>query len=381
MKTTLLYIILPLAIVWSFGCSTGKKAFERGDYEDAVYAALNRLQQAPDNKKARQTIISGYPMFIRYMEGRVRTIQMTDAPLKWEEIFSIYSKMNGVYDELLRTPAAIPLIPNAKSYQSEWTSARRQVLAVRYALGEELLATGDRNAAIEAVEHFERVLHLDSRYRNANNLLAESHETATLYVTIAPSPIQTEYFQAPHTFFEKEVEQFLANHANNRFLKVIPYNVFERTKVDVDHIVKMSFDDFIIGQAYVKETVKECIKDSVLVGTHELKDTTIHTYQKAKATIHHFSKEISSSGRLSLEVIDAVTNLPLASRKFPGTNVLYDEWGYIKGDDRALTEEDWELVAKYEPAPDPDPHTLFLELGKPIFREVSQYLKTLYRRI
>ncbi len=371
-------LILPLCLIF-ISCQSGKKAYQKGNYQEAIYQALKRLKQSPDHEKSQQTVKVAYSTYIDYMENRIKNQAMMKDPLRWETIMSWYKQMDRIYEEIQRTPAAHSILGNARSYRPEWLKAREEVIAVRYELGKTALAQGEREAAIQAVDHFDRVLSLDQQYRDAQNLKNRAIEEATIYVMIAPSPIHTKYFQATHRFFEEEVEKHLLSRSPSPYVQFVPFKYNQSGKADVDHIIKMSFDDFVIGQAYVKESVKERVKDSVLVGTHQLADTTVHTYNTVKAELHLFQKEISSAGVLNLEVFDNYSNQLVTTQRFPASNIFYDEWGFYKGDKRALSKTDLETIGKGKPSPEPDPQTLFLELTRPVFNDVNQYLKRFYR--
>ena len=44
------------------GCTTGKNAFDKGNYETAVDRAVKRLQANPNNQKAQNVFIDGYDL-------------------------------------------------------------------------------------------------------------------------------------------------------------------------------------------------------------------------------------------------------------------------------------------------------------------------------
>src|SRR5665647_3809088 len=52
-------------------CSSGKKAFERGDYFNATLQAVNRLRSNPNSEKALQAVKDSYPMSITYFQGKI----------------------------------------------------------------------------------------------------------------------------------------------------------------------------------------------------------------------------------------------------------------------------------------------------------------------
>jgi hypothetical protein len=52
--------LLLVSILFVLGCSTGKKALEQGNYDQAVNQAVSRLQSNGDSKKAKSTLKQAY---------------------------------------------------------------------------------------------------------------------------------------------------------------------------------------------------------------------------------------------------------------------------------------------------------------------------------
>jgi hypothetical protein len=59
--------------------------------------------------------------------------------------------------------------------------------------------------------------------------------------------------------------------------------------------------------------------------------------------------------------------------------VWFTEWGSFNGDERALSKDQLALCDK-RPAPPPPPQDLFVEFTKPIYNQVTPFLKDFYRK-
>ena len=81
MKQRLLFWSL---IVLLTACSSGKKAFERGDYYDAVVKAIGRLKQKPDHSKSAETLQSAYPLALEFYETQAKNEIASNTPFKWK---------------------------------------------------------------------------------------------------------------------------------------------------------------------------------------------------------------------------------------------------------------------------------------------------------
>jgi len=108
MRITLIPIIISSIL---FSCTTGKKAFERGDYYSATLQAVNRLRGNPNSSKALQAVKESYPMSLTYFQGKIDYALNANSPFKYSEVVDYYEKMNRLSDEVSRCPAALNIFP------------------------------------------------------------------------------------------------------------------------------------------------------------------------------------------------------------------------------------------------------------------------------
>ncbi|MEM6633391.1 MAG: hypothetical protein AAF694_27205 [Bacteroidota bacterium] len=374
-----LFFLLVIAIGFS-ACKSGKKAYQQGDYREAVYKALNRLKSSPDNDKAAGILQSAYPALVSYMEDQISQENLTRSPLKHEKIMDMYESLNAVYDEIQRTPSARNLIPDARSYRRQAENAKAQAIEVRYALGLEEMETGYREDAIEAHRNFERVMELDPNYKDVEEKMGEALAMATLWVEVPEIPMHSIRYKVSANFFESQVQEFLRSASISPYVRFLGPEVRGGRAPKPDHRLEMRFEDFVVGQVYQREIQAERVKDSVVIGTVKVRDTTLNRYGSVKGTLMGFEKEISSTGILSVAIVDTRTKAILTRQEFPGSFIWYDYWGYVEGDKRALNDDDLKYIDKKRPAPEPDSQTLFVEFTRPIFDQVTGFLDEYYER-
>ncbi|MFM7901769.1 MAG: hypothetical protein ACKPAD_07255, partial [Bacteroidota bacterium] len=136
-------------------------------------------------------------------------------------------------------------------------------------------------------------------------------------------------------FFENKIRESLKQMRPNEFVRFYLPGEMEATGLKTaDHVIRLRFDDFVIGQTLIKETVLPCKKDSVEIA----KDSTGKPiYGTVTAEFHQFNKTVISSGLLDFKVLDPQTRETISQEKFPGTYTWVCEWGYYNGDSRSLT--------------------------------------------
>src|SRR5687767_6699006 len=95
--------VLPLFVIFAFflveGCSSGKKAYEKGNYYEAVMKSVQRLRQKPDHSKSLEALQSAYPMAVEILEADAQNAIASDAPFKYKSAISSYSQINQMYEQ------------------------------------------------------------------------------------------------------------------------------------------------------------------------------------------------------------------------------------------------------------------------------------------
>ncbi|MCB0654748.1 MAG: hypothetical protein KDC57_01365 [Saprospiraceae bacterium] len=368
-----------LALLTFAQCKSGKKALKQGNYETAVFDALDRLKKAPNNDNARETLAKAYPALVNYyLDLNQRALASSDV-LKWDRIYDNYEALSAVYDEVLRTPAAQDVI-TPTDYTNEKEQAKTKLIEARYRLGTAELAKGYRENAKIAYDHFLRIYTLDPTYRDAEDKMYEAQSAATIYVEVMPIPMQRAY-SLSCDFFQNQILEFARAENLSPFVQFVSSVEAKNQNLRIDQILLMEFDDFVVGNAYEKETVNHQTKDSVIIGTTKLADSTVNVYGTVKAEVHTFRRTISSNGTLDLRILNKADQGVLTQRKFTGVFEYVDEWGYYHGDERALDKKEKDICKRNKPLVNPLPNDLFIQFTKPIFDQVTRYIRDYYKEI
>jgi hypothetical protein len=347
--------------------------------------AIHRLRQSPNNKRARSTLAAAYPQFIDYSRNRIRALQSSGDPYRWERVLDLYGSMNRVYDEILRSPAALEVIPDPRLYNTEYEDARIKAAEARYALGERELPSarqGDRIAAKQAFDHYARADELMPGLRDVRARLEETRELAVVRIVIDPIPIPSRTLEVTNEFFYNQIVEYVRGSNFSPLIEFYTAKEGDALKVRPHQRIQMAFDEFVIGQAFVKETVTERSRDSVVVGQVEVIENgqTVKkdVYGVVKAKVHLFHKEVNSRGRLDCQILDEHSGGVLSQAKFPGSFTWGEYWGYFNGDERALTIDDKRRLRHQREIMPPPAQDLFVEFTKPIFRDVTRFLSRYY---
>jgi hypothetical protein len=217
-------------------------------------------------------------------------------------------------------------------------------------------------------------------YKDVKNRIANAKYNATLKVIVEQIPVSRKYQLSSDFFLNQIIENLLSNRPNEFVEYYSPQSADNMGIKYPDQVLRMNFDEFTIGQVYDKETEKEFSRDSVNVGSVTMPDGSKKiVYNTVKAKLKTYHRELVSNGTLDVTIIDLPKNNVVSQRKFSGQYIWFTEWGSFNGDERALNKEQLALCNKRPDLP-PAHQDLFVEFTKPIFNQVTPFLKSFYRK-
>ena len=103
-------LLMAVFIVQIMACSSGKRLFEKGDYDGAVMKASQRLKQAPNNAKAKNTLRSAYTLALK---THLDAIQQADS-FRTENYYDItlsnYTALYNLEQTIKFCPACLKVV-------------------------------------------------------------------------------------------------------------------------------------------------------------------------------------------------------------------------------------------------------------------------------
>jgi hypothetical protein len=360
-------------------CSSGKKAYERGDYYDAVTKSITRLRQKPDHSKSVETLKNAYPLAVEYFETQANNEIASNSEFKWKNAIQSYSNINNMYEQIRTCPGCMKVIKAPKNYYAEIGPLKEKAAEESYNAGINALMKGTRNEAKKAYFNFVDVQAFAPGYKDVVEYLDKSKWEATLKVILEQIPVPNRY-SLSGGFFQDKVEAYVhKNYPEQGFIKFYtPIEAKNTNLAQADHILRIQFDDFSVGNTNMKEKEELVSKDSVKVGETKIEGKNVPVYNTVKAKLTTYRKEVISSGLLSMIVVDARTNGVLTHKKFEGQYSWVNTWARFNGDERALTDQQLNLCKQKEMQP-PGAQDLFLEFTKPIYNQLTNGLHGFYQ--
>lgn len=365
MKKRLIIISLALVLM---ACSTGQKAYERGDYFGAVFTAVDRLRSNPDHGRSASVLESSYPMALKWAQDEIDLTLSSNEYGKWDKTLGIMQRVNDLANAIRQSPAAIRIIPNPKIYTSELTSVREKAAEENYQNGLFLLGQNNREAAKQAFYAFTKSNQLIAGYKQSISKMQEAKAMGTTYVVVEPFPVHAPLFQLSADFFYSQVFEYV----NNRFPAQGFVNFFSPEELqksgigNPDMILRLEFYDFVVGNTLRTESEKE-VSRTVKVTTKDSLRTPTITY---RAKLKIFTEKVASGGVVDLKIIDYPTGKLMVNDRIPGEFIWMNQFALFVGDEEALSDEEYRLTQQ-KSLPPPPPQALFVEFTKPIYSRLT----------
>ena len=255
-------------------CTSGKKAMQQGDYDEALYKAVNRLRSNVNHKKSAQTLSETYPLAQKWHLGKINDLERSYEPFKWEAVAREYAVLINLYNEISSCPGCLKVIPAPTNYSFDYERTKIKAASDRYEAG--LIALergkkGDREAAKNAFYNFAEADKWIKGYKETGEKMKEAELYSTIRVVVEPIPMHSRTLKLSNEFFDNKINEFLLQAPVNRFVKF--YTAREANRLGItkpDQIIQLSFDDFVVGQTYMHEKETALIKDSIVLATYEV---------------------------------------------------------------------------------------------------------------
>jgi hypothetical protein len=319
-------------------CSSGLKQLQKGNFDDAVFTSVERLQKDANHAKALSVLHEAYPLAIEDHKRAIRAFENSQEPFRWEKALAEYQQLNRIYDVISHSSVSMRAVGIPQNYVQEAETTRQLAADERYQAGIIALTHKEnRLAAKDAVGQFQRVNDLIPNYKDANQKLDGAFQYATYRVIIEPIQdifrLRSNEYQALQEAFNREV--FRAK-LPSQFVKYYTTIDSPKETYPMHEIVKFSLVNMSLPIKNISSSVENFTK-SVKTGTKRNKDSTIvDVYQDVKARITTYTKTIMMNGTIEMKVFDYKTNALITQEVRNEAYTWTDSWQKFEGNPEAL---------------------------------------------
>ena len=142
------------------------------------------------------------------------------------------------------------------------------------------------------------------KYAGIDMYLDSALELGTLRVLIEEIPVHSRRLRLTNEFFQNSILEHV-NALNYTFVRFYREADLGDVALIPDDVIVMQFDDFVVGQTFVRERVVTIEKDSVEIGVEKTSDGEQAVYGTVKAELTTYTKTLTSSGLLDFQIVDA----------------------------------------------------------------------------
>src|SRR4051812_28648764 len=211
---TKFYLTFFLASLFFAGCKTASKAYDHGNYQDAIELGVKKLQKDPSDAETRDLIKSAYTYAVNQYESNIRNLSNSSSDNRYEAILKEYNRLQDLYETIHQSPVATGAI-NPTNYSDYVQTYRSKVAEVHLANAEKWMAQGTKRAYREAYNEYSYAL----RYQTTAEIKRKRDDAHDLAITkILVVPIQNYGGYSYHTNYQ--LQQF-----QNDVMRTLAYNM------------------------------------------------------------------------------------------------------------------------------------------------------------
>lgn len=354
-----------LFVILSIACSSGKKAYEKGDYYSAVMKSVERLRQKPDHEKSQEALRLAYPLAVDFLETQAQSTIASDAPFKWKQAMNYYSQINALHDQIKTSPAALRVIKTPVSKFDEIADLKKKAAEESYEAGIQAMMKNSRAGAIEAFYLFKEANSFEPGIKDVVELQYKAEYDATLRVVYAQQVYRDSWVAV----------EPLINNLKLPFTKFYTSAQAEAEEAPIHHTLLIEVLGYNEGRPTTTKT-EQTHTDSVQV-ERTMGGKKVRVYERVTGRSTLYEKKASSQGGVRLTIKEKETAKQLMNNDFTGTGNWSDTWARCSGDNRAIPERIRKACSKSEPEPN---HDLLLKQAREnLLKQVESSLSSFYR--
>jgi hypothetical protein len=362
-------------------CKSVNKLYQKGDYDEAVYTAVKKLQKNKLKDETKELVADAYAKAVRQRQANIGQLTQRNDELRWEGVVYEYEHLQGLSDAINRSPEALQYV-KPMDFNQALADARRQAADVRYDRGMRFMNNNDKQSARNAWHEFS----IANRYQpgsQVQDMMRRAYDMAATHVVIAP--ITTRYFTLGDQArgLEQDVVRTLQQNSPSQFVRF--YSDWEARRINLrpDHIIEMSFDDIRRGNVNTDRNEKQVAKENVLLREVYVRpDSVVREYGRVTGTFTRIKETVVTEGSLFLTIRDG-SGYRVLDRRVESNYCWTNEYARFTGDERALDASDKALLnnSRSRRNDQPDERTLINSLTQDIYNRVNNELREFYCRL
>lgn len=383
-KFSTLFICISL---FAWACKTPVKAYDKGDYNNAIELSIRKLQKNPNDGETKALLQNAYRFAVQQGEEKIRSLANSNNDTRFEQMYFEYQKLQALYTTLQQYPSLTSHV-RTTDYSSYVSTYKQKA-------GEVYLQKALQYLDLKNKEGYRKAYYaFQSAYRYSNNDVSIKEQMDAAYnmalVRIVILPLQDNYgnrgnysgypyannYQLKN--FEEELMRNLRYQGGNDFVKY--YSDWDARSKDIhpDELLELRLGRLELGRPYDQTRTRTVSKEVVVRETVYKPDSVVKQYQRVSAQITTTRRTMVSSGDLLVTSTDDRGRI-LWNDVFRGEHRWTTEFASYRGDERALSEQDRALMNRYD-RNEPNEDEVMEIILRHIQSEISQRLRSRFNR-
>jgi hypothetical protein len=355
---TKIYTILFSLLIVGAGCKTATKAYDKGDYTNAIELSLKKLQKDPSDGETKALLQNAYRFAVTKSEEKIRTLSNSSTESRYEQIYNEYRSLQNLYQQLKQYPSLTGHV-KAMDYSDYLITYQKKAADVHYQKGLMFMSQGDKRSFQKAYQSFGAAQRISRDDTAIAKRMRESYDLAIVRVVVLP--MQDGYnngygaygggYQYSNSYqmrnFSDEVVRNLQFGSSNEFVKFYSEWDTRGKDIEADEVLEMRFGRMEIGRPYDQTQTRNVSKEVVVKEIVYKPDSVVKQYQRVTAQLTVTRRTMSSIGDLYVTSRDMQGRI-LWNDIFRGEHRWQTEFATYRGDERALSSSDRALLNRYD---------------------------------
>ena len=363
---TKIYTLILAAAVFFYSCKTASKAYDKGNYEDAVALAVKKLQKNGNDTETKALLQDAYNRAVQQHEAAIRSYSNSNSDAKFEKIYNEYRKLQNLYETIQRSPEAARAV-TATNYASYLETFREKTGDVYFQRGLALMEAGDRNSFRKAYTELKTAYRykadsevkqkLDEAYEGAVVRILLLSDNNTYNNGFGSSGYSGNYgsgygygngyndYNTTYQIrqFQEDLVRNLRYQSGSEFVQFVSEWETRSGTARPDEIIEMNLGRLDMGRSYDETTYRDVSKQIVTKTIVYKPDSVVNEYATVHARINTVRRNFVSFGDLHITARDA-NGKYLWSDVIRGEQRFIREFATYTGDERALSASDKTLI-------------------------------------
>lgn len=345
-KPVHLLFLLVLVLIGSFSCTPANRLAPYYSLEDkALLETVEKLNKTPNDNALKETLLSNYDRMLQSKSATVKDIAAKMGPgEKYKRIITELEVLQQLREAILKSPAALTVIPAPRDFTQAIEAAKTKGAKDYYDLGISYLGYNNRPYAQKAYDAFSEAYRLNPTYLDVSDKMRQAQDMTMVKVVVN----KVNYYNQPwnHWGFENDYLQWkMINDLNAASYTNVRFYTAQQAGSQYfrpDCIVDLRYTSFNFDNL---QTSRTTINRSKQIQTGETKSNPPKpVYTTVTATVYVTRQYINNRGMLECRIYDVASNQNILYDNFPGDFYWSNTTATYRGDQQALTPEDWNLI-------------------------------------